>query len=53
MTKQKRRPPDVVSRRKKNRRLRAGEHRDLLTKVVVELPDGRYLIAYGRRLSDA
>jgi hypothetical protein len=53
MTKQKRRPPDVLSRRKTNRRLPAGEHRDLLSKVLVELPDGRYLIAYGRRLPDA
>ena len=53
MTKQKRRPTDVVSQRKSNRRLRAGEHRDLLAKVLIELPDGRYLIAYGRRPPDA
>lgn len=53
MTKQTRRPADGVPRRKANLPLRIGEHLDQLTKVQLELPDGRYLIAYGRRRRDA
>ena len=53
MTKQERRPADGVRRPKANRLLRGGEHLDRLTKVQVELPDGRYLIAYGRQSRDA
>jgi hypothetical protein len=53
MTKQKRQPADGAARRKANRPLRTGDHPDRLTKVQVELPDGRYLIAYERERRDA
>ena len=53
MTRQKRPTPEGVPRSESKGSVLNGERPERLTKVQHELPDGRYLIAYSRRRTDA